>query len=58
MRDNKKRGEKMYYISDSEYILFPLHICNKIYYYFSTDLKINQLGYSISDKKARNDIYE
>lgn len=43
MQDNKKRGSKMYYISDTEYIVFPLHISNKIYYHFNRNYSKNQL---------------
>lgn len=44
MRNKKRRGmKKMYYISDNEYILFPLHISNKIQYYFSRKNSRNQL---------------
>ena len=49
--DNKKRGNNMYFISDYEYITFPLTINSKIYSYCTTKNNGNQMIFSIYAKK-------
>ena len=53
MIDNKKRGAKIYFISDHEYILLPLHISNKIQYYFNRNNNKNQLIYANFIKRKK-----
>ena len=43
MNSNKKRENKMYFISQSEYIIFPLRVRLKTYIYSTTNNKKNQL---------------
>ena len=54
MNNNTKRGAKIYLISEQEYILLPLHISNKIYYYFNRNNNTNQVIYAkFIEKKKR-----
>lgn len=50
MNDNKRRGSKMYFISDHEYILFPLSVYTQTYLYYTTKHNRKQCFYSILSK--------
>ncbi len=41
--NNKKREKRMYYISQSEYIYFPLTVHSKTYLYSTINTRKNQL---------------
>ena len=41
--NNKKREKRMYYISKSEYIYFPLIVRSKTYLYSTINTRRNQL---------------
>lgn len=41
--NNKKREKRMYYISQSEYIYFPLTVRSKTYLYSTINIRKNQL---------------
>ena len=45
MNENEKREKRMYFISDSEYIYFPLTVRSKTYTYYTIKSKINQLKF-------------
>jgi hypothetical protein len=43
MKKNKKREKRMYYISEIEYIYFPLIVRSKTYLYSTINTNKNQL---------------
>ncbi len=50
MNDNKKRGSKIYFISDHEYILLPLQVHKQTYLYYTMKHNKKQRFYSILSK--------
>lgn len=50
MNNNKKRGSKIYFISDHEYILLPLQVHTQTYLYYTTKQNKKQCLYSILSK--------
>lgn len=51
MSRKENREKRMYYISETEYIKFPLTINSKIYNYCTTKNNRNQMIFSIYAKK-------
>lgn len=51
MNENTIRENKMYFISDTEYIYLPIQVRSKTHKYFTTQESINQLVHSIYNKK-------
>ena len=47
MKNKQKREKQMYFISDTEYIYFPLIVRSKTYSYFTTYNNKNQWIYSL-----------
>ena len=43
MKKNKKREKRIYYISETEYIYFPLIVRSKTYLYSTINTNKNQL---------------
>ena len=42
MNENEKREKRMYFISDSEYIYFPLQVHHKTYLQYTSDSRKKQ----------------
>lgn len=43
MNKNKKREKRMYYVSETEYIYFPLIVRSKNYFHSTINTRKNQL---------------
>lgn len=53
MNRNKKRGDKIYFISDHEYILLPLQAYKKTFINYNICFRKNQVLYERRGKNAK-----
>lgn len=53
MNFNKKRGDKIYFISDHEYILLPLQVQQKTFINYNISFKKNQVLYERRTPNAK-----